>query len=218
MAKVPLAGTVKTRLGSVLSPEKCAALAAAFLQDTLKKAETVCKNVILAYSPAGQSRLLEDLISSEITLVEQKGANLGERMHNAFEFAFRKNPDSAVVMIGTDSPTFPAENLVRGFEFLEKDSEIVLGRSKDGGFYLIGLRRSVPKLFDRIEWSSPLVFEQLAGNIGGLGIEKLKLVPEHYDVDTPDDLLMMKDEIFGDESLQDLAEKTHRWLLENDPR
>lgn len=218
MAKVPLAGTVKTRLASVLPPEKCAALAAAFLQDTLKKAETVCKNVILAYSPAGQSRLLEDLISSEITLVEQKGADLGEKMRNAFEFVFDENPDSAAVMIGTDSPTFPAAHLERALAALEDGAEIVLGKSKDGGFYLIGLRRPVPKLFDGIAWSSPLVFEQITGNVENCGIENLKLVPEHYDVDTPHDLLMMKDEIFGDESLQDLAEKTHRWLLENAPR
>jgi rSAM/selenodomain-associated transferase 1 len=214
MAKVPLAGTVKTRLASILPPEKCAALAAAFLQDTIKKAETVCKNVILAYSPAGQRRILEDSVSSEISLAEQKGADLGERMRNAFEFAFRENSDAAV-MIGTDSPTFPADYLERAFEALEKGSEIVLGRSTDGGFYLIGLRRSVPKLFDRIAWSSPQVFAQITGNINGLGIENLKLVPEHYDVDTPADLLILKGEIFGDKNLQKTAERTYQWLLKN---
>jgi rSAM/selenodomain-associated transferase 1 len=213
MAKVPLAGTVKTRLHSMLSPEDCAALARAFLDDTIKKAETICKNIFLAYSPAGQSNLLEDLISPEISLIEQTGANLGEKMANAFEFAFREN--AAVVMIGTDSPTFPAARLAEAFEALEKDSEIVLGKSTDGGFYLIGLRELLPKLFDRIEWSTPRVFEQITRNIKNSGIEKLKLLPEHYDVDTPPDFLMMKDEILGDEALQKLAAKTYRWLSAN---
>ncbi len=215
MAKVPLAGTVKTRLQSILSPEKCAELALAFLQDTLKKAETVCKNVILAYSPAGQSSYFRGIVSPKITLVEQKGENLGEKMANAFEFAFSEDPDSAVVMIGTDSPTFPDDYLARAFSALETNAEIVLGKSKDGGFYLIGLRKPVPELFAEIAWSSPLVFEQMTENIKSLEIEKLKLMPEHYDVDTPDDLLMMKDEILGDESLQKSAEKTFQWLMNN---
>ena len=213
MAKVPLAGTVKTRLETVLPPEKCSELAAAFLEDTIKKAETICKNIILAYSPAGQSNLLEDLISPEIALVEQTGANLGEKMFNAFESAFAEN--SAVLMIGTDSPTFPAGYLAEAFEALENDSEIVLGKSRDGGFYLIGLRNSVPKLFDEIDWSTPRVFEQITRNIKSLGIENLKLMPEHYDVDTTNDFLMMKDEIFGDETLQKLAPKTYEWLSTN---
>src|SRR5215203_3644483 len=103
MAKLPTAGTVKTRLHSVFSPEKCAALARAFLLDTIAKAQTVCKNVILAYAPAGERELLENMVSPRIVLVEQIGENLGERMAQAFEFACAA--DSAVVMIGTDSTT-----------------------------------------------------------------------------------------------------------------
>jgi uncharacterized protein len=213
MAKVPLVGTVKTRLQSVLPPEKRSELAAAFLEDTIKKAETACKNIILAYTPAGQSNLLESIVSPEIALVEQTGENLGEKMFNAFEFALAEN--SPVVMIGTDSPIFPADYILKAFEALEKDSEIALGKSRDGGFYLIGLRNSIPKLFDEVAWSTALVFEQITRNIKSLGIEKLKLMPEHYDVDTPDDLLRMKNEIFGDETLQKLARKTYEWLSAN---
>ncbi len=215
MAKVPIVGTVKTRLQSILSPEKCAELAAAFLQDTINKAQTICKNVILAYSPAGQSRLLENTVSSEIVLIEQKGINLGEKMSNAFEFVFNENSDSAVIMIGTDSPTFPADYIAQAFDFLEKDSEIVLGKSKDGGFYLIGLRNPVPKLFDEIAWSTSLVFEQITRNIENLGINGLNQIPDHYDIDTPDDFLFMKAEILGDEALQKSAEKTYQWLVSN---
>ncbi len=213
MAKVPRRGTVKTRLQSVLPAEKCSELAAAFLADTLEKSKTVCKNIILAYAPAGESELLEDKVSPEIILVEQKGENLGERMANAFKAAGSEN--SPVVMIGTDSPTFPADYISRAFEALEKDSEIVLGKSKDGGFYLIGLRAAISNLFDRIEWSTPLVFKQIASNIKNLGIGKLHLLPEHYDVDTPDDFLMLKDEITRDKNARATAEKTYRWLLEN---
>ena len=219
MTKVPLPGTVKTRLESVLSPEKCAELAGVFLRDTINKAEAVCKNIILAYSPAGQRHFLEDFLSPEITLVAQKGATLGERMAHAFEFAFAEN--LPVVMIGTDSPTFPAGYILEAFEALETDAEIVLGKSKDGGFYLIGLRKlrnTVPPIFDRIEWSTPLVFEQITRNLKSAGIEKLKLLAEHFDVDTPADFSALKAEIFGNENARKRAEKTYRWLLANDEK
>jgi rSAM/selenodomain-associated transferase 1 len=215
MAKVPTFGTVKTRLQAILSPEKCAELSIAFLRDSINKAKTVCENVTVAFAPASQKKLLENIISPEISLIEQKGENLGEKMFHAFEFVFNQESDSAIVMIGTDSPTFPACSITEAFKALEKDSEIVLGKSKDGGFYLIGLRKSDSRLFDEIEWSTERVYQQIKRNIDDLGIAKLKIVPEHYDVDTPDDFLFMKDEILGDENLQKSAQETYRWLLKN---
>ncbi len=213
MAKVPVAGTVKTRLQSVLSPEKCAELAKAFLQDTIKKSQIVCKNIILAYSSARERSFPQELVSPEIVLIEQKGDDLGERMANAFEFAFREN--SPVLMIGTDSPTFPAHYLEQAFAALETHAEIVLGKAADGGFYLIGLQKASPEIFDGVEWSTPLVFEQILKNIKSAKIENLNFIPEHYDVDTPEDFLMMKEEIFGDENLQKTTENTYRWLSVN---
>jgi rSAM/selenodomain-associated transferase 1 len=213
MAKVPIPGTVKTRLQSILSPAQCAALATAFLQDTLEKSVKICKDIILAYSPDNQRELLENLITPGSVLLPQKGENLGERMSDALNFAFRNN--SAVVMIGTDSPTFPAEYLARAFAVLEKNAEIVLGKSKDGGFYLIGLRRSMPNILEKITWSTPRVFEEITGNIKSSGIEKLHLLPEHYDVDTPEDFRILKKEIFADRHSQKLAARTYQWFLAN---
>jgi uncharacterized protein len=216
MAKVPTPGTVKTRLASILSPEKCAGLAGAFLEDAVRKAETVCKDIILAYSSTGGRRLPAELIAPEIITVSQKGSDLGERMFHAFAYAFREKPGAAAVMIGTDSPTFPARYLELAFDALDNDAEIVLGRATDGGFYLIGLRRIFPELFENIEWSTSTVFRQMTNNIEAAGIENLYLLPEHYDVDTPDDFLRLKKEISNDANLQKLAQKTYRWLIEND--
>jgi rSAM/selenodomain-associated transferase 1 len=213
MAKVPLAGTVKTRLQAVLSPEKCAALAEAFLRDALEKAQSVCKNVILAYSPASGRTVSEEIAAPGIRLNEQKGDDLGARMKHAFETAFAEN--SPVLMIGTDSPTFPANYLTEAFTALENDSEIVLGKSADGGFYLIGSRKPQPKIFDNIEWSTPQVFEQITANIEKAGIGKLHFVSAHYDVDTPEDFAVLLDELRHDENARKTAEETCRWLTAN---
>lgn len=208
MAKAPVAGAVKTRLEPFLSPAECAELAAAFLLDALAKAKAVCENTILAYSPAAQRGVLESILQSKTIYVEQTGANLGERMSNAFEFAFAGNSD-AVVMIGTDSPTVPADFIRRAFEFLENESDVVLGETTDGGFYLIGLQRNYPELFENVRWSSAEVFKQTMKNA-----ERLKLraaqIPVWYDVDVPDDLARLRKEMVTGDTIE--ATATYQWL------
>ena len=210
MAKIPVVGKVKTRLQPFLSPEQCAELAAAFLRDTLKKAQTVCINTILAYSPAAETKSSDEFLPPDLVTIEQTGASLGEKMSNAFDFVFKRNSDSAVVMIGTDSPTFPGEYIEQAFEFLEAGSQAVLGKSADGGFYLIGLRNSAPQIFNRVEWSSSKVYAQITANL-----KKFKTVPDWYDVDTPDDLTRLRDELTDDEEAQNNAAETYRWILAN---
>lgn len=208
MAKAPVAGWVKTRLEPFLSPAECAELAAAFLRDSFAKAKTVCENTILAYSPVAQRAVLEIILRTETTYVEQTGADLGERMSNAFEFAFAGNSD-AVIVIGTDSPTVPAEYLERAFEFLEDESDVVLGATTDGGFYLIGLRKNYPELFENVRWSSAQVFEQTMKNA-----ERLKLraaqIPAWFDVDVPPDLARLRKETSSDGQIE--APATFQWL------
>jgi len=215
MAKVPTAGTVKTRLQPALSSEKCAELARAFLRDTVYKAESVCKNIILAYSPAAEIDLLKKILPFENTFLEQKGADLGEKMLNAFEFAFECETDSAVVMIGTDSPVFPAEFIKTAFESLETGAEIVLGKTEDGGFYLIGLKKVLPDIFDQIEWSTASVFAELSRNLEKLKIGEPKLVPTCFDVDTAPDLRRLREELLQNKYLRKIAPETYQWLISN---
>lgn len=209
MAKIPVAGEVKTRLQPLLSPEKCAELAAAFLRDTIVKTQSICKNIVLAYSPVTGRSVLEKISPPETNTVEQTGANLGEKMSNAFDFVFKRNSDS-VVMIGTDSPTFPVEYIEQAFDFLEDGVKAVLGKSADGGFYLLGLRRSAPQIFKRVEWSSAKVYAQITANIGDF-----KTVPDWYDVDTPDDFTRLRDELENNVKARSFAPETFRWLSAN---
>ena len=213
MTKVPVAGNVKTRLQPHLTAEQCATLAACFLSDTVSKVESLQIPLIIAFAPVEQRQNLLKILPEEQILVEQTGANLGEKMFNAFQFAFSQNID-AVVMIGTDSPTFPAEFLELAFDFLEAKTDAVLGKSEDGGFYLIGLRKIHKRIFENVEWSSPKVFEQTTRNIEQLKIN-LQLIPEWFDVDSPDDLRRLRDEILRNEQTQKIAPRTVQWLNAN---
>ena len=209
MAKVPRAGNVKTRLQPFLSPEQSVALSEAFLEDAINKAENQTEELIIAFSPPDERDYFIKFKNDNFLLVEQAGKNLGEKMFNAFEFAFSRNSD-AVVMIGTDSPTFPAAFIEQAFEKL-RISDAVLGETADGGFYLIGLRTSNKKIFADVEWSSAATFEQTAANIKNTGL-KLSLIPDWFDVDLPADLVELQKTPPAD---QVIAPKTFQWLNNN---
>ena len=216
MAKVPRAGNVKTRLQPFLSAEECRSLAEAFLFDAISKARNVCDKLIIAFSPPGEKSYFDEFETrGDLILIEQKEGDLGKRMTNAFEFAVGADSGAAVVMIGTDSPTFPAKFAEKAFSELEKKAEIVLGKSDDGGFYLIGLKKIFSTLFDRIEWSSAQVFGQITANVESLKIGCLELISGWYDVDTFEDLRRLRDEFSDAKAARKNAPATYRWTLEN---
>ncbi|MEO8074117.1 MAG: TIGR04282 family arsenosugar biosynthesis glycosyltransferase [Acidobacteriota bacterium] len=209
MTKVPRAGNVKTRLQSFLSAAQCVSLSEAFLEDAINKAKGRANNLITAFSPSSERDYFTKFENDKFTLLEQKGENLGEKMFNAFQFAFEHDSD-AIVMIGTDSPTFPAEFIHLAFENL-KNADAVLGETEDGGFYLIGLRTLRKEIFSGVEWSSAKTFEQTTENIRKVGL-KLFHLPIWFDVDFPEDLVKLRNNLTEN---SDIAPKTFHWLKEN---
>ena len=208
MAKVPVAGNVKTRLQPFLTSENCAELAECFLLDTVSKAKSLQKQLIIAYSPIEKLDELQNLVGNNQIFVGQTGENLGDKMFHAFQFAFSQN-STAVVMIGTDSPNFPPDFIKRAFEHL-KTADAVLGETEDGGFYLIGLRRTLRKeIFENVEWSSPKTFRQTFRNIKNFGL-KLVLLPTWFDVDFPADLKRLRKDL---SETPTIAPRTFDWLL-----
>ena len=71
---------------------------------------------------------------------EQIGNSFGERFTNAVQSVFDKGFNS-IITIGNDTPHLNANHLLKTAEKL-KEHQCVLGPSKDGGFYLMGLNKS----------------------------------------------------------------------------
>jgi glycosyltransferase A (GT-A) superfamily protein (DUF2064 family) len=67
----------------------------------------------------------------------------------------------------------------------------VLGPASDGGYYLIGLRRFVPELFQAIAWSTERVFQQTVEIANTLNVS-LTCLPVLTDIDRPEDLYAWK--------------------------
>ena len=68
-----------------------------------------------------------------------------------------------------------------------QQTDVVLGPSLDGGYYLLGLRQLWPQLFVNIPWSTADVLEQSLTTAQGAGL-KTALLPEWQDIDTLEDL------------------------------
>lgn len=212
MAKAPHAGNVKTRLQPFLSAGECAALAEAFLTDAIAKAEKFDAKLFIAFAPPAERAYFEKFEAENFSLIAQSGADLGEKMFNAFRFAFVENAAS-VVMIGTDSPTFPADYIEQAFEFLELETDAVLGKTDDGGFYLIGLRKLKNETFAGVAWSSAETFEQTHRNIMNLGFH-LREVPSWYDVDEKDDFFKLNEELLNNQNAVRRAPRTFEIVTE----
>ena len=185
-AKAPVPGQVKTRLQPHLSPEECANLHAFFIIDTIniaKRAEEA-ETFLFCY-PGTENHFFQKVSKDfDIKLMSQKGNDLGERMEHAIKSSISKGYNK-VVIIGSDSPDLPVEYIQNGFKRLDT-SDMVIGPSADGGYYLIGGTKELP-VFDGIQWSGCQVFNMTVEKAKERGLT-VSILDEWYDIDTVEDL------------------------------
>jgi rSAM/selenodomain-associated transferase 1 len=123
-----------------------------------------------------------------VEYLPQEGADLGERMANAFDFSFAAGY-GPVLLRGSDTPDLPASIIYEAQEALAREkADLVLGPAADGGYYLIGLSQPAPRLFEDIAWSTPGVLDATLQLATGMGLT-VHLLPGWRDIDTPEDLL-----------------------------
>ena len=187
MARAPWTGG-KTRLAVAGDEATHDALRHALFLDTLDVVTSV-RNVehIIACEPPGACERMREFAGPALDVVAQRGGDLGQRMAHVFEDTFRLGVD-AVVVVGSDLPDLPSRLLQDALAALRgRKDRIVLGPAGDGGYYLIGLNRPHPALFDRIEWSTERVLAQTLDAARTLGVQTV-LLDQWTDVDEAADL------------------------------
>lgn len=190
-AKHPVPGRVKTRLAAGVGARRAAELSAAFIEDLADRFRRTAERRVLCYSPEEDAAAdyFSGVAQGDYRLWPQGGGSLGARMRAFFDRAFQSGA-GRIVLIGSDSPTLPADRIERAFELLHS-CDCVLGPATDGGYYLIGQRGSSRPIFEDVQWSDPRTFEQTVARIAQLG-DRLELLPPWYDVDTPQDLALLR--------------------------
>jgi uncharacterized protein len=92
----------------------------------------------------------------------QGAGDIGARMHRALASC----PPGPAVMIGADIPHLVARHIADAFRLLGRH-DLVFGPAADGGFWLVGARRSprLPPLFGPVRWSGPHALADVLGNL-----------------------------------------------------
>jgi len=185
-AREPVPGRVKTRLVPLLGEQGAADLHARLVHATLA---TACRSglapVELWCTPARTAGFFRDCRERyAVTLRQQSPGDLGRRMRHAIHDAL--DHGQSTVLIGTDCPELRSADLEEALVALSGSHGAVLGPARDGGYYLVGLSRPVPGLFDGMEWGTGTVFSDTLGYLLDRSISCHRLA-WHDDVDTPDD-------------------------------
>ena len=186
-AKAPEAGKVKTRLIPALGAQGAATLHEKLVRHTLitvTQANLCAIQLWCAPSPSLPffARCQNDF---SVSLHEQCGNDLGERMHHAITTALQKY--TYAIIIGTDCPALTAPYLYQALDALQHGASVVLGPAQDGGYVLIGARQSHTRLFSDIAWGTASVLNETRARLRELKWQWQELT-ELWDVDRPEDL------------------------------
>jgi hypothetical protein len=184
--KDPRPGGVKTRLGAALGDEHAAQLYRALAEEEVRRTQPAPRDYerFFFFAPPEAGPAVARWFPGE-TFLPQRGADLGERMANAFETVFARGA-RRVAIIGTDVPWVSRE-LVKEALLALGDHDVVVGPARDGGYYLLALDRARPMLFDAIPWSTPAVLSATAERASVLGL-RLSVLEPLSDIDTLEDL------------------------------
>jgi len=150
VAKAPVAGLAKTRIGASVGPEAAAELAAAALLDTLDAVESWAaasyRVIAMTGSLAGAARGPEiERRLAAWTVVEQTGATFADRLVSAHRVARSFwSSHLPVVQIGMDTPSITSSDLdalLRPIaDSASGGADVALGPAVDGGWWGIATR------------------------------------------------------------------------------
>src|SRR6516165_11563604 len=145
MAKAPRPGTVKTRLTLSLPLQAVTALYRCLLGDTLALARSLGAVEIAIMCPDSDVNELARLAGDGARVVAQKGEGLAAGLTSVFAH-FAEGHQRRVIAFNSDSPHLPRPVLEEAFETLAA-RDVVVGPTRDGGYYLVGAKASYPTLF-----------------------------------------------------------------------
>ncbi|GMH40829.1 hypothetical protein BSKO_08733 [Bryopsis sp. KO-2023] len=193
-ARLPVPGKVKTRLAASVGNESACAFYKECAEHVIRSASsTPATKLHLFYSDEEEhdsvvqwlfSMGLQDFGVHHQVQDKDLGVRIFSALHQVLEGGAKK-----AIIIGTDIPDISTDIISRAYDGLD-DHQAVIGPSKDGGYYLLGLTKTDENLFQGIEWSTSTVFSSQLENIEQLGMSATlpHFLPNLQDIDTIEDL------------------------------
>ena len=182
MLKEPRPGRVKTRLGRDIGHVRAAWWFRHQVASLLRRLDDPRWQLVLAVSP-DHAGIASRVWPAHLPRMPQWRGDLGARMGRIM----RTLPPGPACIIGGDIPGVRPDHVARAFAALGRH-DAVFGPAPDGGFWLMGLRRTAPPptaMFRGVRWSGP---HALTDSMASLPDARIALVDTLQDVDTAADL------------------------------
>jgi glycosyltransferase A (GT-A) superfamily protein (DUF2064 family) len=166
MAKLPVAGRVKTRLARDIGIAEATRFYRATTRAVLARlgGQPFWETWIAVSPDAG---VTSPMLPPRLRRMGQGPGDLGARMHRPM----RVLPPGPVCVIGTDIPGVGVADVRRAFRALGR-CDAVFGAAEDGGFWLVGFRRrpQILRPYDGVGWSRPDTLAAVLDNLTGLSV------------------------------------------------
>ena len=205
-AKSPIAGQVKTRLIPLLGAEGAAAAYRQMLLHALQIASDAASAQLSLWTSGAPDHpfLIECKNRYAVPLFQQSDGDLGDRMATCLRQLLQQH--DRVLLIGSDCPVLSVADLKQAAAALQGSAQMVFTPAEDGGYVLVGMRRSNDVkavvdvshnaakagfcAFDNIAWSTTDVMAQTRERLtaqGWLNGYDWAELPTRWDVDEPAD-------------------------------
>jgi hypothetical protein len=174
MAKEPRAGFVKTRLARQIG-----VVAATFFYRhvthavTMRLAASTRWQTWLAITPNHAVEL--PIWPAHVKRRGQQRGNLGQRMQRIMDWPGR----GPIVIVGTDIPAIRPDHIAAAFRQLGA-ADAVFGPTPDGGYWLVGLRRTprILRPFENVRWSSAHALADTRANLWESDVDQASLLSD----------------------------------------
>ena len=151
--KNPQLGKVKTRLAATMGDQRALEVYLKLIEYTVATTRELAVDKVVFYSEFIDR---QDGWPSDTYLKQlQVTGDLGDKMKAAFEWGFQSGYKE-VCIIGSDCLELTPEIIMNGFLALS-NHDAVLGPTKDGGYYLMGMKQLYPSVFASKKWGTHTV-------------------------------------------------------------
>jgi len=152
---------VKLRLSPALPARVAAMLSAGMLADAIDTLVRSAADERLVFWNGAAAEVPYDVHSRA-----QVAGDLGARIAGAFEDLIFAPGDHALI-VASDVPGLTPAHIAAAYAVLDRH-DVVLGPSRDGGFWCVGLTWKDPEIFQGVPWGTPETLLRTAQNAHAL--------------------------------------------------
>jgi len=186
-SRFPHVGRVKSRLAKSLGAERATEVYRLCAENIFRECEKLCSeaHLYVFFDNEKDTERGTSWAGPKFTSEAQVEGDLGQRLAHALKTTFNRDVRK-VIVLASDVPDITSKVISDAIHSLDSN-DIVIGPCYDGGYYLIGMKKLYPGLFDNISWGTERVYRQTMAIIRKSGLKVCELT-ELIDIDTGEDL------------------------------